>query len=390
MRKLTTRESAFLGAAALIAVAIFVYFILLPMLQDGGSGTSSSLEEVQEKLESMQKLADIEPLMVKMEERMKSQSGFGEMLFKREIADSMIIKYIAEAAGQADIRDIEQLDAKPDTSRRARTVARSAQDDTGTEVKEDESILGPIVNQVYLAQVMDEKNAGEGGAEGGPPEPDPDSTPPDESKNDDATPDNSPSDTSESPEEREEVEENSEFQEEPEAEAGQEEESDKPEAGDTEQVESRNLTFPPLPRNIPGEARESLAKTIEAHQGRTIGAADIKGILDDAGIEDEEERARVTKVLQVYRDRVAGKKKDVRAWLKKLDITESPKMGQKVGTFSVRMLFKSKMDQLVRFLYNLQTSAKWVRVESMRISISDQKENILSVDLSMTAKTLYE
>ena len=79
-----------------------------------------------------------------------------------------------------------------------------------------------------------------------------------------------------------------------------------------------------------------------------------------------------------------------RAWLKKLDITKSPKMGQKIGTFSVRMVFKSKMEQLVKFMYNLQTSAKWVKVESVRISISDQKENILSVDLSMTAKTLYE
>lgn len=369
MRKLTTRESVFLGAAALIAVAIFVYLILLPMLQDDGSGTSSSMAEVQEKLESMQKLAEMEPLMVKMEERMKAQSGFGEMLFERGIADSMIIKYIAEAAGRADIKDIEQLDAKPDTSKSKQATARGEQ-----------TVLGTIVDHVYLAQVMDEKNAGEGGAEGGPPEPNPDSTPPDDLKNDDAAADNSPSDTSESSEEREEVEEESELQEQP---------KEQPEE-DTEQVESSKVMFPPLPRNIPGEARESLADMIEAHQGKTIGAADIKGILDDAGIEDEEERERVTKSLQLYEDRVAEKKKDVRAWLGKIDTIKNTRTGQKVGTFSVRMLFKSKMDQLVRFLYNLQTSAKWLKVESMRISISDQKENILSVDLSMTAKTLYE
>ncbi len=379
MRKLTTRESAFLGVAALIAVAIFVYLILLPMLQDDGSGTSSSLDEVQEKLESMQKLADMEPLMVKMEERMRAQSGFGEMLFKREIADSMIIKYIAEAAGRVDIKEIEQLDAKPDTSKSTQAAARGEQ-----------TVLGSIVDQVYLAQVMDEKNAGEGGAEGGPPNSNTDSTAPGESKNDDAAPNNATSDTSESPtEEREESEGNSELQEQPE-ETEQKEESGNLETVDTEQVESRKMMFPPLPRNIPGEAREALANTIETHQGKTIGAADIKGILDDAGIEDEEERERVTKSLQLYKDRVAEKKKDVRAWLGKIDTIKNARAGQKVGTFSVRMLFKSKMEQLVRFLYNLQTSAKWLKVESMRISISDQKENILSVDLSMTAKTLYE
>ena len=381
MRKLTTRERAFLAIAVLIAVAIFVYLIFLPMLQDDSSGTGPSLVEVQEKLEAMQKLVDMEPLMVEVEERIRSQSGYGEVSFKREIADSMIIKYVAEAAARADIKEIEQLDAKPDTSRSKQAVARS-----------DQTVLGAIADQVYLAQVMDEKNAGEGGAEGGPPEPNPDSTPPDEPGNDDADPGNSPSDNPEPPEERksEEPEENSELQEEPEEEADQKEEPDKLETDDTEQVESRKLMFPPLPRNIPVEARESLANMIEAHQGKTIGAANIKGILDDAGIEDEEERERVTKSLQIYKDRVAERKKDVRAWLGKLDITKNAKMGQQVGTFSVRMVFKGPMDQLVKFLYNLQTSAKWLKVESMRISISDQKQNILSVDLSMTAKTLYE
>jgi hypothetical protein len=241
---------------------------------------------------------------------------------------------------------------------------------------------------------MDEKNAGEAGAEGGPFNSNPDSTPPDESKNDDATPDNAASNASGPPEQREESEKNSEPQEDPEEQTeekgDQKEESEELKIADTEQVESKKVMFPPLPRNIPGEARESLAETIEAHQGKTIGAADIKKILDDAGIEDEEERERVTKSLQLYKDRVAEKKKDVRAWLGKIDTIKNARTGQKVGMFSVRMLFKSKMEQLVRFLYNLQTSAKWLKVESMRISISDQKENILSVDLSMTAKTLYE
>jgi hypothetical protein len=305
------------------------------------------------------------------------------MLFKREIADSMIIKYVAEAAGRSDIKEIEQLDAKPGTSKGRQAVARS-----------DQAVLSSIVDQIYLAQVMDEKNAVEAGAEGGPSNPNSDPAPPDESRNDDAGPDSANSDVSEPPEQREESEANSELQEEPEEQAEEEgdqkEESEELRIADTEQVESKKVTFPPLPRNIPGEARESLANMIETHQGKTIGAADIKGILDDAGIEDEEERDRVTKILQTYKDRVAEKKKDVRTWLGKLDTVENAKAGQKVGTFSVRMLFKSKMDQLVRFLYNLQTSAKWLKVESMRISISDQKENTLSVDLSMTAKTLYE
>ena len=95
MRQITTRERAFLGIGLLVAVVIFVYFIFWPMLQGKQSGPMSSLEETQERLESVKALESMRPLLVSLEERMISQSGYGGMSFRRGIADSMIITYLA-------------------------------------------------------------------------------------------------------------------------------------------------------------------------------------------------------------------------------------------------------------------------------------------------------
>jgi len=363
MRRITTREKAFLGIGALATVVIFIYFIFWPMLQGEQSGAISSLEEVEERLESVKALESMETLLVGLEERMRSQSGYGGMSFKRGIADSMIITYLAEAAKQADIKDLEQLDAKPDTTRK-----------TQTEAKSDKAILRSTVHQLYLCQVMDEmERLDEAEAEGMS------SSSEVNEKNLDVllemTPDgsaevNQPAAASTLDMEQAELEE---------------------QVGTaSEPARTNAVVFPLLPGNIPDEVRRRLARWTEAHQGQTIGIADINNILEEIGLEDEKEEDRVRKRLQLYRDRIRERKDEVLLMLSKLGISQNARMEQKADEFSVKMVFKSRMDQLVKLLYNLQNSAKWLRVEGMRVTISDRKETLLSVELSMTATTLYD
>ena len=145
MRQITVREKTFLSVGALIAVVMFVYFVLWPMLQGNSSGEMSDLEEMQERLEVMERLEGMEPLLTNLEERMKSQSGREKLSFKRGTADSVVIKFLADTAANAGIKEIEQLDAKPDTSRRTQT------DPIG-----NPDIVKAVVDQLYLSQVMDE------------------------------------------------------------------------------------------------------------------------------------------------------------------------------------------------------------------------------------------
>ena len=68
MRQITKREKAVLSIGALSAVAVFVWFVLLPMLQSGGPKEKSSLEVMQERLEAVQKLSGMSSILVDLEE----------------------------------------------------------------------------------------------------------------------------------------------------------------------------------------------------------------------------------------------------------------------------------------------------------------------------------
>ena len=468
MRQISTREKIFLGMGAVTALVIFVYFILWPMLQGDQSSSTSSLEELQARLESVKKLENMAPTLVSLEKRLRGQSGYGEMSFKRGIAGSTIFSYLAKAAAQADIKNLEQLDPKPYKGKKSES-----------EVISEQAIFKSIVDQMHLEQVAREMEQGYNSANesktvNNPPSempPEPDES--DEDKNVESDRqdgfnfgnDQVPPPIREFLEERgvsiEELEQNPELSEKlrkefeakfqnsgddpppairkfleergvsieelkqdpelsekirKEFEASMEnagndspmdrpeiskieepakpDVSEAPEASETdenmEQAEKGELLFPPIPKDIPSEVKSSLAKFMTEHPGNTIALSDINWILDEAGIEDEKEGDRIRKRLKLYSSRVVEVKNEIRQWLGNLSMLKNDKSGNKIDKFTVKMVFKSQMDQLVKLLYNLQEHAKWLKLESMRVSVSDRKQTLLSVELSMTATTLYD
>lgn len=487
MKQITKREKAVLSIGALSAVAVFVWFVLLPILQSGGSEEKSDLEEMQERLEAVQKLGSMSSALVDLEESIVEQSGYKKADFKRGSAKPAMIRYIAQAAQQAGIGELEQLDARPETSRRKQTRTVSRQD-----------VLGTIIDGMYMRQVRDEiKRAAND-------EKTTDDKPSEEAENVDV--DNQDSDSAdesevkqteepsepEAPKEAENVEKASQdsdspgkdedSQSEKPAEVEQaKQDSDSPDENEDEQVKEQTDTdasedtetdepvekvekakstgtvFPPFPRgeDISDELRQSLGKAIESRQGKTLGLEDISVILDEVGLLDAE-RPGVSRRLQRYSDGVRKKKSEIRQSFGKLGISPSAMTGQselfkitelslenlrsdgvsesvlkklenmrsyelvserdfidavgkeigkgsatkyksiilkharKTEIFFIKMVFKGKMDQLVKFMYNIQDSARWLKINSMRIGISDRKETVLSVELSMTATALYD
>ena len=347
MRQITTREKAFLSIGALVAVAIFVYFVLLPMLQNGGPKQKSSLEEMQEKLAAVQQLANMSSMLVDVAGNISEQSGYKKASFKRGSANAAIIKYIAQNAQDAGIKELEQLDARPDTRRKKQTEASGRQDVLGA--------IGAIIDRMYMGQVRNEMKQEE----------------------DDNIESDGQENSSQDKDEAKKVEETTtpDISEEP---------------AEVEQLESTGTVFPPIPRgeSISDDVRQALVKSIEARQGKTLDLKDINEILDVAGVLDAE-RTQVRKRLQLYSNGVDKKKSEMRRHFGKLGVSKSAKSGQQMEIFSIKMVFKSRIDQLVRFMYNLQDSARWIRMDSMRIGIADRKETVLSVELSMTATALY-
>lgn len=482
MKQITKREKAVLSIGALSAVAVFVWFVLLPMLQSEGPKEKSSLEVMQERLEAVHKLASMSSILVDLEESIVEQSGYKKADFKRGSANPAMIRYIAKAAQEAGIGEIEQLDARPETSRRKQTRTVSRQD-----------VLGTIIDGMYMRQVRDEmkqaasdedttENKSSEEAENQ------DSDSPDESEvkqteepsepesskeaenvekagQESDSPAKDEDDQSEKPAEVEQTKQDSDspdgnedeqVKEQTDTDAPEDTETDEP-AEKVEEAKSTGTVFPPFPRgeDISDELRQSLGKAIESRQGKTLALEDISGILDEVGLL-EGERPGVSRRLQRYSDGVRKKKSEIRQSFGKLGISPSAMTGQselfkitelslenlrsdgvsesvlkklanmrsyelaserdfisavgkeigkgsatkykslilkharKTEIFSIKMVFKGKMDQLVKFMYNIQDSARWLKINSMRIGISDRKETVLSVELSMTATALYD
>ena len=121
-----------------------------------------------------------------------------------------------------------------------------------------------------------------------------------------------------------------------------------------------------------------------------MGETVVDGGVDKAGVEDESETKRIRKRLQNHSKRVKENKDEIIGWLGNVGISQTDIASQRMKKYTVKMVFRSKIGQLVRFLYNLQDSARWLKVDSMRIGIADRKETTLSVELSMTATALYD
>lgn len=332
MKKLTTREKVFLGIGILAIVIIFAYLLVWPMFQKNRTNSRTNIQEMQNKLNSLGKLGSMASTLGELEDRMKTQVGYKEAAFRRGIADSMIIKYVSQAASSAGINEIDQLEPKPDVSKR-----------TAADTKANQVALVSVIDQLYLVDVLEQlkkpNNPGE--------------DPPNNLDNKD----NSENDVNEK---------------------------------SSTQLSTRKVLFPLISKDMPEKARQAMVKSIEERQGKNPGLTELDNILANSGLIDDKEKERLRNRLKTYSDRVKESKTEMQKIVNDLGIIQGTNKREKIERFTVKVIFKSRIDQLVRFLYNVQNSARWLKIDSMNVNVADKKQNILSVEISMTANILYE
>ena len=335
MKKITNREKIIIGAGVLVTIGVLFYFLLLPVLMGDQSKSKSDLKTKQEKLQSIEQLRAMEPTITEMEKNMRNQLGYNQVSFKRNSADAMIMKQLAQIANQSEIREIEQLDVKPDKSKKSLA-----------NLKGDQDTLKSTVDNLYMSQITIDNN--------NPITKENKVTK--EIKKDSDNPDLVP-----------------------------------PSNGRTDETSTtKSLEFPMIPKDIPEEAKQALIKFVQTHNGQTITKDNIDEVVSPSGIKDEKEINRIKKRLITYGDRVKEKKTEVVGILNKLGTLQNAKLEDKAGRFTAKMVFKSDISQLIRLLYNLQTSAKWVKVEGIQITMADRQKSLLGVELSMTATAVYD
>ena len=345
MKKITNREKVIVGFGVLITIGVLVYFFLWPVLMRNQS--KSDLKTKQERLQSVEKLKAMEPMIVELEKNMREQLGYSQITFKRNSAEATIMEKLAKIANQSEIKEIEQLDVKPEKNKKSLAS-----------LKGDQSTLKSTVDYLYMSQVINEKD---------------NTTAPKETKP-----------LSNNPTEEKNLKEKN-------TNSSEKSEKDAKDVKDPDETSiASGLIFPPIPKDIPEEAKQALVKFVQTYNGKTITSEDASEIVDSSGIKDEQESDRIKKRLAMYGNRVKEKKNEVFELTNKLGMLQNTKIEDKAGKFTAKMVFKSEMGQLIKLLYNLQTSVKWVKVEGLQITMADRQKALLGVELSMTATVFYD
>ena len=88
------------------------------------------------------------------------------------------------------------------------------------------------------------------------------------------------------------------------------------------------------------------------------------------------------RALTEYVDEILEQENQLHTWLVGVPSTHQPEM------YIVDMRFSNRIERVVRLIYAIESSSKWLRVRDLQITIADKKETTISTNLSMIARVL--
>ena len=91
---------------------------------------------------------------------------------------------------------------------------------------------------------------------------------------------------------------------------------------------------------------------------------------------------RQLRALTQYVDQILEREDQLHSWLTSVPSTHQPE------TYIVDMRFSNRIERVVRLIYAIESSSKWLQVRDLQITIADKKETTISANLSMIARVL--
>ncbi len=88
------------------------------------------------------------------------------------------------------------------------------------------------------------------------------------------------------------------------------------------------------------------------------------------------------RALTQYVDQILEQEDKLHSWLATVPSTHQPE------AYIVDMRFSNNIERIVRLIYAIESSSKWLQVRDLQITIADKKETTVSANLSMIARVL--
>ena len=88
------------------------------------------------------------------------------------------------------------------------------------------------------------------------------------------------------------------------------------------------------------------------------------------------------RALTQYIDQILEQEDKLQSWLATVPSTHQPE------TYIVDMRFNNKIERVVRLIYAIESSSKWLQVRDLQMTIADKKNTTINATLSMIARVL--
>ena len=88
------------------------------------------------------------------------------------------------------------------------------------------------------------------------------------------------------------------------------------------------------------------------------------------------------RALTQYVDQILEQEEKLQGWLASVPSTHQPE------TYIVDMRFSNRIERVVRLIYAIESSSKWLQVRDLQITIADKRKTTINANLSMIARVL--
>lgn len=102
----------------------------------------------------------------------------------------------------------------------------------------------------------------------------------------------------------------------------------------------------------------------------------------EEGTETKLDYDQQIRALTEYIDQILEQEDQLHGWFAAVPSTHQPE------AYIVDMRFSSNLERIVRLIYTIESSSKWLQVKDLQITIADKKETTISANLSMIARVL--
>lgn len=158
-------------------------------------------------------------------------------------------------------------------------------------------------------------------------------------------------------------------------------------AEESQEEKKIDRKFPLLPERIPVKTRIEIGKAILSSADpirKQVGSnARLKRIIDEFEMSEQEKPLNIKPFILNYVDQVDKTQEELIKWLK-----SAPTSYSKQAYYVEMMSVKGKLEQLVRLIHSIESSAPFLKIRDFQLTITNKQKTVLNANIKLVATVL--